>query len=100
MVPRIKKEFLAGHPIFELEEWGNGLHKDYFHYTMVAHYESHDGGKLFNRLNKNQQKNYFRRAETRREHILRGWADFDGIIISYLKDRFGPDYEKLPFRQS
>jgi|SRR3972149_7167391 len=101
LTAKIKKEFLETHQkIFELEEGGNALYQDYFHNTMVAHYESHDRGKLFSRINEQEQQEYFKRADERRKEILRGWIDFDGVIVSYLKDRFGMDYEKLPFRES
>ena len=99
LITRIKKEFVERHPIFELEEWGNNLYEDYFHYTMMAHYESHDWGDLFDRINEKEQQEYFQRAEVRRQEILRGWLDFNKVIISYLTDNFGKNYKKLPFKE-
>lgn len=98
LISRIKKEFVESHPIFELEEGGNNLYDDFLHYTMEGHYESHDGGNLFDRINEQEQQQYFERAEIRRKEILRGWLDFNKVVASYLADNFGKDYKKLPFR--
>ena len=97
LVPKIKRDFLEQNNIFELEEWGNKLERDYSAYTMVAHYESHDNGSLFGRINEQEQQEYFRRAEKRRGEILKGWGNFNEVLISYLKEKFGENYEILPF---
>jgi len=91
------KGFLEWHPNFELAEWEHRLSKEYLHYTMFAHFESHNMGDLFDGLNKKQQSAYFARAEKRLKDNLNGWADLDGVVIEYLKRNVREDYKSLPF---
>jgi hypothetical protein len=98
LISKIKKNFIEKHPIFELEEWNDYIFdNNYLHYTMVGHYESHDDGNLFGRIGKFGQWRYFRRAEKTRKEMLKGWLDFNETIISYLRENFGKEYEKLPY---
>ncbi len=98
LVPRIKG-FIEAHSHFTFRE---PKPTDTFPdlYMISALFESHDCGDLFNHLTKSQQRNYYRRAKTRLEHNLRGWADLDGVVTQYLVENFGENYIDIPFRES
>lgn len=89
--------FLEWHPNFELQSFTHRLSKEYLHYTIFAHFESHDDGNLLYRINKRQQSAYFARAEKRLRDNLNGWADLDGVVIEYLKRNVREDYKSLAF---
>lgn len=100
LVPNMR-EFLEDHPIFQLKGWGKlGFDEKFLCYTMSALFESHENGGLFKRISENQQRDYFRRAETRLIDILKGWGDLDKVVIQYLTSHFGKDYQKMPYRET
>ena len=97
LIPEINR-FLEWHPNFELQDWdGQRISKEYLHYTMLAHFESHEDGDLLYRINKKQQSAYFARAEKRLKDNLNGWADLEWVVIEYLKRHVREDYKNLPF---
>ncbi len=100
LVSTIESEFLESHPIFEIEKWGSGLFKNFNHYTLVGHYESHEDGELFHRINEEEQQKYFERAEITRVEMLKGWDDLNKVVVNYLTRNYGPNFRRsLPFRE-
>ena len=65
-------------------------------YTLNANFEPHNNFGNTER----EQRNYFRRAETRKKRILEGWADLNQLVVNYIKANITEDIESLPYQST
>lgn len=99
LIPRIRN-FVVANSIFELEGPNSLSDERHNHYIINGLYESHDNGQLFDRINLKEREDYFKRAEKRREELLKGWGNLNTLVIQYIKDNITLDYLSLKFRDS
>jgi hypothetical protein len=59
-------------------------------FTIIALYEPHHDEKcenLFAKWSRQQQQDYFRRAEDRRKQHAQGWKELNELVIDYIKEK-------------
>jgi hypothetical protein len=65
--------------------------------VINGRFEDHDSGALFDRINEEEQEKYFKRAEIRKEQLLKGWYELGGIVERYIIRNITKDIESLPY---
>ncbi len=91
-------EFVKGkNGLFELSGPRSFYTSSHDEYTMSGLFEDHEHGELFDRLDDSGQAAYFDRADERKVVLLSGWADWNSVIVAYLRENFGSDFKRLPF---
>ena len=66
-------------------------------YDIGAHFESHENGGLLADKSAEEIEAYYQRAEERKEHFVRAWADLNEGVVGYLKRNVSRDVDSLPF---
>lgn len=90
--------FCNQHNSFKLEGPTNNspsLGNNFF--TMVAMFESHENGNLFDRLDGKGKKEYFSKAEIRLRQNLSGWSELDKLVATYIRNHLKREPESLPY---
>ena len=85
-----------------IEELKDQLRENMVTYFLGADFESYEdaeGKNLFDEIwNVRQRRNFFRRAETRKKHMLKLWQDLDVAVRDYIARNVNPNVESLPYR--
>ncbi|MBS3079411.1 hypothetical protein J4218_04775 [Candidatus Pacearchaeota archaeon] len=68
-------------------------------HTISASFDKHTIGaeSIFLRMDLISQRNYFKRAERRKQKMLQGWNDLNQVVIGYIRKNITFDYDCLPF---
>ncbi len=90
--------YRRGYYFFNLIDWGT-INSGSSQYTIEARFDQHNISfdSLFERMDKRNQRDYLRRARTRKQRILQGWNELDKVVIDYIKRAINQDYQSLPF---
>ena len=84
-------------PYFNVNKHEISRVKGYDAYTIHGSFESHETGNLFDRISSREQRNYFRRAETRKRKLLAGWKSLADITEDYIRKVLKLEPRALPF---
>ena len=92
--------FIHRMPYFTFESKEDMVREGIIFNTILAEYESHDWGNLFERILPEEQESYFRRAEIRHDYHLLVWEELNDLVETWIRRNLSPDIKSLPYRYS